>query len=51
MRIEHATSNNLVDVSVDIPLGVLTAITGVAGSGKSSLVGTSAISLTSGRLS
>ncbi|WP_390886264.1 ATP-binding cassette domain-containing protein [Corynebacterium variabile] len=32
------TLNNLVDVSADIPLGTLTVLTGVAGSGKSSLV-------------
>lgn len=38
MRIEHATLHNLKDVSVDIPTGVLTAITGVAGSGKSTLI-------------
>lgn len=37
-RIEHATANNLRDVSVEIPKGVLTCITGVAGSGKSSLI-------------
>ncbi len=37
-RIENATANNLRDVSVKIPKGVLTCITGVAGSGKSSLV-------------
>lgn len=36
--INHATKNNLHDVSVDIPTGVLTAVTGVAGSGKSSLI-------------
>ena len=36
--IRNARANNLQDVSVDIPAGVLTAITGVAGSGKSSLV-------------
>ncbi|NLD94786.1 MAG: excinuclease ABC subunit UvrA [Fibrobacter sp.] len=36
--IENATSNNLKNVSVQIPKGVLTCITGVAGSGKSSLI-------------
>ncbi|GCE27684.1 excinuclease ABC subunit A [Dictyobacter alpinus] len=38
LSIAHATVNNLQDVSVNIPTGVLTVITGVAGSGKSSLI-------------
>jgi excinuclease UvrABC ATPase subunit len=38
LSIEHARANNLQDITVNIPLGVLTVITGVAGSGKSSLM-------------
>ncbi len=38
LRIAHATVNNLQDISVDLPMGVLTVVTGVAGSGKSSLI-------------
>ena len=38
LQIRGATTNNLRDVDVDVPLGVLVAVTGVAGSGKSSLV-------------
>ena len=38
LEIRGATTNNLQKVDVDIPLGVLVVVTGVAGSGKSSLV-------------
>jgi excinuclease UvrABC ATPase subunit len=38
LSITSARANNLQNVSVDIPTGVLTVVTGVAGSGKSSLI-------------
>jgi excinuclease UvrABC ATPase subunit len=38
LSITNAKANNLQNVSVDIPTGVLTVITGVAGAGKSSLI-------------
>jgi len=38
LEVRGAATNNLRDVDVDIPLGVLVVVTGVAGSGKSSLI-------------
>jgi excinuclease ABC subunit A len=38
LRVVGARANNLQDVSVDIPLGTFTCVTGVSGGGKSSLV-------------
>ncbi len=38
LEVRGANANNLRDVDVDIPLGVLVVVTGVAGSGKSSLI-------------
>ena len=38
ISVRNARLHNLQDVSVDVPLGVLVAVTGVAGSGKSSLI-------------
>ena len=38
LKLEGVTRNNLKDLSVDFPLGCFTAVTGISGSGKSSLV-------------
>ena len=38
LRVTGAAENNLKNIDVDIPLGVMTCVTGVSGSGKSSLV-------------
>ena len=38
LRVRGARANNLKNIDVDIPLGIFTCVTGVSGSGKSSLV-------------
>ncbi len=38
LKIKGAAENNLKNVNVDIPLGIMTCVTGVSGSGKSSLI-------------
>ena len=38
LKVTGAQENNLKKVSVEIPLGIMTCVTGVSGSGKSSLV-------------
>ena len=38
LKIKRASENNLKNINVDIPLGVFTCVTGVSGSGKSSLI-------------
>jgi excinuclease UvrABC ATPase subunit len=56
LEIRGATAHNLQSVDVDIPLGVLVGVTGVAGSGKSSLVhgsipaGTGVVSIDQGAI-
>jgi excinuclease ABC subunit A len=50
LRLEGITRNNLDHLDVDIPLGVLTSITGVSGSGKSSLVSQALVELVATKL-
>ena len=50
LRLEGVTRNNLHKLSVDFPLGVLTTVTGVSGSGKSSLVSQALVELVAGHL-
>ena len=45
LRLEDVTRNNLVHLDVALPLGVFTTVTGVSGSGKSSLVGQALVEL------
>jgi excinuclease ABC subunit A len=48
LKIHHAKTNNLKDISISLPLGMLTGIAGVSGSGKSSLISDTLIPLLSG---
>ncbi|HUQ47126.1 MAG TPA: excinuclease ABC subunit UvrA [Gemmatimonadaceae bacterium] len=50
LRLEGVTRNNLDNLDVDIPLGVFTAVTGVSGSGKSSLISQVLVELVSDAL-
>jgi excinuclease ABC subunit A len=50
LRLEGITRNNLNNVDVGFPLGTLTAVTGVSGSGKSSLVSQALVELVSEHL-
>jgi excinuclease ABC subunit A len=50
LRLEGVTRNNLSNVAVSIPLGVLVAVTGVSGSGKSSLISQALVDLVAARL-
>jgi len=45
LELEGVTRNNLQDLHCEIPLGVLTTVTGISGSGKSSLVGQALVAL------
>ncbi|WP_404364026.1 excinuclease ABC subunit UvrA [Corallococcus coralloides] len=50
LRLEGVTRNNLHGLDVDFPLGVFTTVTGVSGSGKSSLVSQALVELVAARL-
>jgi len=47
MKLRNISRNNLVKVNVDFPLAVMTAVTGISGSGKSSLVSQAMVELVS----
>ncbi|QJW98343.1 excinuclease ABC subunit UvrA [Frigoriglobus tundricola] len=50
LRLEGVTRNNLRNLAAAFPLGVLTSVTGVSGSGKSSLVSQALVELVAGQL-
>ena len=47
LKLRNISRNNLVKINVDFPLGVMTAVTGISGSGKSSLVSQAMVELVS----
>lgn len=51
LHLKHCKTNNLQDISVSFPLGAMTSVTGVSGSGKSSLVIETLFKLVKGGLS
>ncbi|AMP98396.1 Excinuclease ABC subunit A [Pedobacter cryoconitis] len=50
LRLENVTRNNLNNLAVSFPLGVFTSVTGISGSGKSSLVSQALVELVAGQL-
>jgi len=50
LKLSGVTRNNLVDLDMSFPLGVLTSVTGISGSGKSSLVSQVLVELMSAKL-
>ncbi|BBH20272.1 excinuclease ABC subunit A [Paenibacillus baekrokdamisoli] len=45
LKLKHATTNNLKDIDVSIPLGIMVGVAGVSGSGKSSLISSTLVPL------
>jgi excinuclease ABC subunit A len=50
LKLEGITRNNLENLDVDFPVGLLTAVTGISGSGKSSLVSQAMVELVAAKL-
>ena len=50
LKLQGITRNNLEKLDVDVPIGVLTAVTGISGSGKSSLISQAMVELVAARL-
>lgn len=50
LKLEGITRNNLDKLNVDVPIGVLTAVTGISGSGKSSLISQAMVELVAAKL-